>query len=170
MIVPTPAADPSPVVDAFLDALSAKQWDKLPALVCSSERGRHRRTTQTFAAAELKPLVDAMTIDIADRDVTLQGAIVSGVPWRASIDGALVDVAGQLSIQVPEGALRTLLTEQSSDPSEIEEMVAVLPAYLRSMAIASPIAVTYQSGGWFVCSDVLVPATSPSRSPSPAPS
>ena len=31
-----------------------------------------------------------------------------------------------------------------------------LPAYLRSMAIASPIAVVEQSGGWLVCSDVLV--------------
>ena len=100
-IVPTPAADPVAVVDAFLDALVAKQWDKLPALMCSSKRGSVLEQSQIFGAAELKPLVDAMTIDIADRDVTLQGAIVSGVPWRASIDGALVDVAGQLSIAGP---------------------------------------------------------------------
>ena len=169
-IVPTPAADPVAAVDAFLDALSAKQWDKLPALMCSSKRGSVLEQSQPFGAAELKPLVDAMTIDIVDRDVTLRGAIVSGVPWRASIDGALVDVAGQLSIQVPEDALRTLLTEQSSDPAEIEEIMTGLPAYLRSMAIASPIAVVKQGGGWLLCSDVLVTATSPTGSPSPEPS
>jgi hypothetical protein len=169
-IVPTPAADPVAAVDTFLDALVAKQWDRLPALACASKRAGIVEQSQIFGAAELKPLVDAMTIDIADRDVTLRGAIVSGVPWRASIDGALVDVAGQFSIQIPEDALRTLLTEQSSDPAEIEEIITGLPAYLQSMAMASAIAVAKQSGGWLVCSDVLVTAPSPTGSPSPAPS
>ena len=154
-IVPTPAADPVAAVDAFLDALVAKQWDKLPALMCSPIRGSVLEQSQIFGSPELKPLVDAMTIDIADRDVTLRGAIVSGVPWRASIDGALVDVAGRLSMQVPEDAIRTLLIELSSDPAEIEEIMAGLPAYLRSMAIASPIAVVYEGEGWLVCSEVL---------------
>jgi len=174
-IVPTPAADPIAAVDAFLDALSAKQWDKLPALMCSFKRGSVLEQSQIFGAAELKPLVDAMTIDIVGRDVTLQGAFVSGVPWRASIDGILVDVAGQLSIEVPEDALRTLLVDQamageSLEPAYVAQQVASAQAYLRSMAIASPIAVVKQGGGWLVCSDVLVTAPSPTESPSPAPS
>ena len=93
---------------------------------------------------------------------------MTGVPWRASIDGALVEVAGELSIQVPEDALRTLLTEQFFDPAQIEEIMTGLPAYLRSMAIASPIAVVEQSGAWLVCSGVLAFISPPSASPSPA--
>jgi hypothetical protein len=169
-IVPTPAADPVAAVDTFLSALVAKQWDRLPALACASKRAGIVEQSQIFGAAELKPLVDAMTIDIANRDVTLRDAIVSGVHLRADIEGVLVDVAGQFSIQIPEDALRTLLTEQSSDPAEIEEIITGLPAYLRSMAMASAIAVAKQSGGWLVCSDVLVTAPSPTGSPSPAPS
>ena len=96
------------------------------------------RASKIFGSPELKPLVDAMTIDIADRDVTLRGAIVSGVPWRASIDGALVDVAGRLSMQVPEDAMRAprrrvghgerLELRSSRDRSRSS---AGLPAYLQ---------------------------------------
>jgi hypothetical protein len=173
-IVPTPAADPVAAVNAFLDALVAKQWDRLPALACATKRAGVVEQSQLFGAAELKPLVDAMTIEIADRDVTLGSAIVSGVPWRASIVGALVDVAGQLSVQVPEDAVRALVVAlgaagASFDPGQVDEFMTGLPAYLRSMAIASPIAVMYRGGGWLVCSDVLVTATSTTGSPSPAP-
>ncbi len=36
---PLPAADPVAAVDAWLDALVARQWTQLPGLTCQAERG-----------------------------------------------------------------------------------------------------------------------------------
>ena len=113
-----------------------------------------------------------MEIGSADRNVTLAGTLVTGVPWRASVAGAIVDVTGQLSVEVPEDAVRTLLMDQamageSLDPAEVAQQVAEVQAYVRSLSIVSPIEVASESGGWLVCSAVLGYTDPPEEAPSP---
>jgi len=169
-VVPIPAADPVAAVNAVLDALVAKQWDKLPALMCPDMRASIPDLSGT---PQGKQLTDALTIDFTNRDVTMKGTLVSGVPWRATVDGALVNIAGHLSMTVPDAAIRSLLEQveaegsPSPDPSAMDQMMTQTTEFLHSLAIAPVATVTNDGGGWLVCSPVLVFARPAEPSPSP---
>jgi hypothetical protein len=173
-IVPVPAPDPVAAVNAVLDALIARQWDTIPALMCADLRASGTEFSASLGGPEGKQLLDAMTIDFANRDVTLAGTIVTGVPWQASATRAIVNVAGQLALQIPDAAIRGLVNQiaaaasESPDPSAVGQQVADVQGLLRSLSIASKITVANESGGWLVCSSVILADNAPSPSPSPA--
>ena len=68
-LTPLTAADPVAAVNAFLDALVAKQWDTLPLRACAAERDS---VASFFGIGDptTGPLLDMMEIGIADRSVT----------------------------------------------------------------------------------------------------
>lgn len=79
-VVPVPAADPVAAVDAFLDAVVAKEWDSLPSLACAAERDNVASFFSTGDATS-NPFLDAMQVSISDRSVTLKDS--SGVHRRS---------------------------------------------------------------------------------------
>jgi hypothetical protein len=161
-------------VNAVLDALIARQWDRIPALMCAELRASGTEFSTSLGGPEGKQLMDAITIDFANRDVTLGGTVLSGVPWQASVDRAFVNVAGQLTLKVSVDAIRALLDKaaaaasESPDPSAIDQQVAAVQGFLRSLSIASKISVANEGGGWLVCSSVILEDNAPSPSSSPA--
>lgn len=126
VVVPTLAADPVAAVNAVLDALIAKQFDKLPALMCADMRGSVSGTTGQVGDSQSQQLVDQLTIAYTSREVTLKGSLISGVPWRASGDGALVNVAAQLKVSLPDAAILALLQKEATpgDPTPGPSAVA----------------------------------------------
>ena len=160
-LTPLPSADPVTAVTAFLDALVAKQWDTLPLLSCAAQRDS---VASFFGIGDLTtgPLLDMMEIGIADHNVTLT---------ETSGSTATVSIDGQLSVQVPDAALRTFVTQSYADadpspaPSEIDQVVAQMQASFQALTLATDVTVVNESGGWLVCSDIVSSATA---SPSPA--
>ena len=171
VVVPTPAADPVAAVNAILDALTAKQFDKLPALMCADMRGSVSGSAGQVGDPEVQQLVDQLTIAFTNREVMLKGNLVSGVPWRSNADGALVNVAAQVKVSLPVAAIIAILLEEAAPgdptpgPSEIKGVTDMLNAF----SIAPVVRATNEGDGWLVCSDVLVMPDATGTSPSPTP-
>jgi hypothetical protein len=174
-VVPTPAADPVAAVNAVLDALTAKQFDKLPALMCADLRGNVSGTTGQVGDSQSQQLVDQLTIAYTSREVTLKGSLVSGVPWRASADGAIVNVAAQLKVSLPDAAILALLQKEAKPgdptpgPSAMAEAIKGVTDLINAFSIAPVVRATNDGDGWLVCSNVLVMASTTGTSPSPIP-
>ena len=174
-VVPTPAADPVAAVNAVLDALTAKQFDKLPALMCADLRGNVSGTTGQVGDSQSQQLVDQLTIAFATREVALKGNLVSGVPWRSSADGALVNVAAQLKVSLPDAAILALLQKEAKPgdptpgPSAMAEAIKGVTDLINAFSIAPVVRATNEGDGWLVCSNVLVMASTTGTSPSPIP-
>ena len=173
-IVPTPAADPVAAVNALLDALVAKQFDKLPALMCADLRSSASISTGQSTDPQVTQLLDTMTIDIANRNVTLKGKMAMGVPWRVVSNGTLVDIAGQLSVGIPDAAIQALLdktnaasSSPSPDPSAMAQGIKGVHDLLTAVSIAPVVRVANEGDGWLVCSNVIIVADLASASPAP---
>jgi hypothetical protein len=171
-ITPIPAADPVAAVNALLDALTAKQFDKIPALMCADLRGSASSGTSQSADPQTAQLMDTLTIAFANRDVALKGKLVTGVPWRAISNGTLVDISGQLSITLPDATILALVAKEgdlpsSPDPSAVAQAVKGVNDMLNSISIAPMARVTNDGDGWLICSNVIVIAALASPSPAP---
>jgi hypothetical protein len=171
-ITPIPAADPVAAVNALLDALTAKQFDKIPALMCADLRGSASSGTSQSADPQTAQFMDTLTIAFANRDVALKGKLVTGVPWRAISNGTLVDISGQLSITLPDATILALVAKEgnlpsSPDPSAVAQAVKGVNDMLNSISIAPMARVTNDGDGWLICSNVIVIAALASPSPAP---
>ena len=167
-LTPLTSADPLTAVTAFLDALLAEQWDTLPSLVCAAQR---------HSVASLFGSTDAATEQLVDM---MQMSVTSGTsvtPTETSGSTATVTIDGQLSVQVPDEALRTFFTQvtvnadPSPAPSEIDQFVAQTQASFQALTLAPEVTVVNESGGWLVCSDIvgsLTASLSPTASPLPS--
>jgi hypothetical protein len=166
--VPMPAADPVAAANAYLDAFVAKDWGKLPALTCSSEResiaNRYDPAAQTFfPAAGVQALMDGVTVAIADRSVTLE---------TSDAETATVKIGGTVTWSVADDALHafidSLAAQQSPAPSDTdkEQLFQMLKGSIESQVMVTEATVVKEDGGWLMCTDVMV---TPEVSPAPSP-
>ena len=146
---------------AFLDALVAKQWDTLPLLVCAAQRD---------SVASFFGVTDAATEPARGHDADQHRRDRSVTLTETSGSTATVTIDGQLSVQVPDEAVRTFFTQVNANadpspaPSEIDQFVAQAQASFQALTLAPEVTVVNESGGWLVCSDIVGSATA---SPSP---
>jgi hypothetical protein len=164
---PLPAADPVAAVDAFLDAFVAKQWDRLPGLVCSAERDTIARNYDPsqqviYPRDATQALVDAVQVRISDRSVTLVSS---------TADQATVTLGGTLVWDVSDDALRTFVDALAADSSPtptqdlLDSAFQMFKDSIASQILVPEVPVVAEGGGWLLCADIVT-----TRPPTPAPS
>jgi hypothetical protein len=164
---PAPAADPVAAVNAFLDAFLAKQWDRLPGLVCSAERDTialdYDPSQQAIYPQDAtQALVDAVQVSISDRSVTLV---------TSTADQATVRLGGTLVWDVSDDALRTfvdaLAAVSSPTPTQdqLDSAFQMFKDSIASQILVPEVPVVAEGGGWLLCADIVT-----TRPPTPAPS
>jgi len=156
---PVPAADPVAAVDAWLDALVARQWTRLPGLTCQAERGHVASfygvsLSEDAGHHEMQGLIDAQRPDIVDRSVTL-GAI--------SGDTATVIIGGTLVYLDLEAELRPFVLDAyaaggdaSPSPEGVGAYVTAYAEYIRRFALPPEATVAREGGGWLTCTRLQV--------------
>ena len=164
---PSPAADPVAAVDAFLDAFAAKQWERLPGLVCSAERDTIARNYDPSQQAiyprdATQALVDAVQVSISHRSVTLSSS---------TADQASVTLGGTLVWDVSDDALRTFVDALAADSSPtptqdlVDSALQMFKDSIASQILVPEVPVVAEGGGWLLCADIVT-----TRPPTPAPS
>ncbi len=140
-----PAGDPVGAVNAFVNTVKAKAFDKLAPLVCAAQResivGGITGTSSSMPAG----LMDAITFDFQNLDA--KQTSING-------DSAVVHVTGKLVTTVDaakaKDAVKQLLGGQATD-DQINQMIAALG---QSRDISEDVDVVKENGGWVVCSQI----------------
>lgn len=152
------AADtPDGAVNAVLDTIVSKQWDQIGPLVCEAKRDEVAAQFDLSAAfsgdgIDAAPLVDAMTLTIDDRAVTVLSELE---------DSASVEISGLLRITVDEAVAREWVRQtlgaagQPTDDATIDQFMGF---FLSSMDegtdLTSTVDVIRENGGWLLCDDL----------------
>jgi hypothetical protein len=155
---PLPASDPVAAVDAWLDALVARQWTQLPALTCGAERADvasfyDARLSEDPGPEAARLFIDMMKPEIVDRSVTL-GAI--------SGDTATVIIGGMLRYADAEEEARVFIRsvsggiDPSPSPEQIDAWVTAYADYFRHFALPPEAKVVREDGGWLTCTRLQV--------------
>lgn len=153
------AADsPEGAANAVLDAFVAKQWDRLPPLVCEAKRDDvvgQLDLSLAFGGEGLDPapLLAGLTIAIDGRKVTLVAE---------DGDRATVDIQGTQRITVEEAAAREWVRQtlaqigQATDEAAVEEYLGYfLDSFQEPVDLATTADVVRQDGQWLLCDDLV---------------
>ena len=151
-------ADPVGAVNSLINAVVAKQSDKIPPLLCTAKRDDLTKKfdlTAALAAApsgvDMKSIISSMTITTKDLAVTQKSA---------TADAAVVHVKGTLLMNMPDDKLKeyikTLMSQSGQTPTDdqVSQMVTTFKDQLtKGQAMDSDVDVVKEGSTWLVCGD-----------------
>jgi hypothetical protein len=161
------ATDPVATVNTLFDILIGRRFDQIVSFACAADAvdlDAHLDFKTALepnlpAGFDVQPLIDAMSITIPDRSITL-----------VSNDGttATVKVVGTLVVGVDQGLLRPWVKdllvaagEDSSDTAVEAGMATITKSMTVSKDMSRNVNLTVENGHWVICDSSLGASPSP---------
>ena len=152
------SADPVGAVNLLVNTMVAKQWDKIPAQLCSAKRDElapKYDITKALSAVpsrvDIGSILQSMTLGVKDLAVTQKS--VSG-------DSAVVTVKGTLTTSLPDDKLREYVKAilaaggQTPTDAQVDQFVVVAKdQFTKGRPIAADVDVVKEGSAWLVCGD-----------------
>jgi hypothetical protein len=152
------SADPAGAVNLLVTTMVARQWDKIPALLCTAKRDELAAKFDLSKAMSAAPsgvdtgsILQSLTLAVKDLVVTKKSE---------SGDNAVVSVKGSLTMSMPDDKLKdyvkVLMGQSGQTPTDeqINQMLTVVKDGLaKGTAIDSDVDVVKEGSAWLVCSD-----------------